>query len=497
MKARARRAALQGMTTVVILSATLALATDARASGPTPDPSCARESSLRSLNDNTPAVVTFVNHTSESVQAIWLNFSGHRVPYGTLAPGASYAQGTWVTHPWIVADLSGTCLTLYVTSARAATVTVSGPSPSPSETAPATPTAVSSPQAALHTAKPGLATTGNSDQHPPAPVSIFGTSLASLSSAFESPAKLAVAILAVLLLIAFVPFPAELFNATYEANHARIKRWWTAHVSWLVNAYEVLKDEEGRRGRAAATAVVITIGGVLGAGLDPGFGWNLHTLSLAASVGLALILCAAAGGLAILVYRRRRGVGTSWHLHALPGGLAVTAAGVLLSRLTNFEPGYLYGLILMATFGGVQSPAEEGREVAISSGALIGFSVAAWGVWLPLQAAAAQPGAGGMLVFVADLLTAVFVIGIVRAVVLLLPIRFLPGHKLVRWSRAMWALIFGLGALAMAEIMVLPESGSHIRSVAPLVTTLLLFFGFGVSSVVFWAYFRYTKGLVR
>ncbi len=493
---RARRAALGVITTIVMVGAAVALATEARASGPTPDPSCARESSVRSLNDNTPAVVTFVNHTSESVQAIWLNFSGHRVPYGTLAPGASYAQGTWITHPWIVADLSGTCLTLYVTSARAATVTVSGPSPSPSQTAAATPTAVS-PTAALHSATPGVATTGSSGQHPPPPATIFGTSLASLSSAFGSPIKLAVALLAVLLLIAFVPFPAELFNATYEANHARIKRWWTAHLPWLVNAYEVLKDEEGRRGRGAATAVVITIGGVLGAGLDPGFGWNLHTLSLAASVGLALIMCAAAGGLAILVYRRRRGIGTGWHLHALPGGLAVTAVGVLLSRLTNFEPGYLYGLILMATFSGAQSPAEEGREVAISSGALIELSVAAWGVWLPLHAAAAQPGAGGMLVFVADLLTAVFVIGIVRALLLLLPIRFLPGHKLVRWSRSMWALIFGVGALAMAEIMVLPESGSHIRSVAPLITTLLLFFGFGVSSVAFWAYFRYTQESLR
>jgi hypothetical protein len=493
MNARARRAALGAITTVVILSAPVALATGARASGPTPDPSCAREPSLRSLNDNTSAVVTFVNHTSESVQAIWLDFSGHRVPYGTLAPGASYAQGTWVTHPWILADLSGTCLTLYVTSARAATVTVNGPSPSPSLAAPVTPTAVSRPPAAPHTSTPGLATTGTGEQRAAVPVSIFGTSLASLSSPFESPAKLAVAILVVLLLIAFLPFPAELFNATYEANHARIKRWWTAHVPWLVNAYEALRDEEGRLGRAAASAVVITIGGVLGAGLDPGFGWNLQTLSLAASVGLALVLCAAAGGLAILVHRRRRGVGTSWHLHALPGGLAVTAVGVLLSRLTNFEPGYLYGLILMATFGGVRSPTEEGREVAISSGALIAFSVAAWAAWLPLRAAAAQPGAGGALVFVADLLTAVFVIGIVRAVVLLLPIRFLPGHKLVRWNRALWGLIFGLGALAMAEIMILPESGSHIRSVAPLVTTLLLFFGFGISSVAFWAYFRYTK----
>lgn len=498
MSARATRAALWVAGALVVLSATVGLSGEAQAFGPTPDPSCAREPSVRSLNDNTPAVITFVNDTSETVQALWLNFSGHRVPYGRLAPGASYNQGTWITHPWIVADLSGTCLTLYVTSAKVATVVVSGPSPAPSPTAlPTTPAATSAPSAAVPTASPGGPVVVGGGNGPPPPISIFGTSLASPASPFQSPVQLAATVLVILLLIAFVPFPAELFNATYEANHARIKRWWLAHVPWLVNAYQRLQDEEGRRGRTAALGIVIVIGGVLGAGLDPRFGWNLHTVSLAASVGVALILCAAASGIAIFAYRRRKGEGTHWHPHALPGGLAVTAVGVLVSRLTNFEPGYLYGLILMASFAGAESPVEEGREVAMSSGALIVFSVACWGLWIPLQAAAGQPGASGALVFIADLLTAVFVIGIVRAVVLLMPVRFLPGHKLVHWNRAVWAIIFGLGAFAMAEIMILPESGSHIRSVAPLVTTLVLFFGFGVASVTFWAYFRYTKGPVH
>jgi VHL beta domain len=498
MRARATRAAQWVAVAIVVLSAGAVLSGEADAAGPTPDPSCTRESSVRSLNDNTPAVITFVNDTSEAVQALWLNFSGHRVPYGKLAPGASYNQSTWITHPWIVADLSGTCLTLYVTSAKAATIVVSGPSPPPSPTAtPTIPAASAVPSTAAPTASPGGSAVGGGGNGPPPPISIFGTSLASPASPFQSPAQLAATVLVILLLIAFVPFPAEVFNATYEANHARIKRWWTAHVPWLVNAYQRLRDEEGRRGRAASLGVVVVVGGVLGSGLDPGFGLNLHTVSLAASVGLALILCAAASGIAMFAYRRRTGAGTQWHPHALPGGLAVTAVGVLLSRLTNFEPGYLYGLILMASFASSNSPVEEGREVAVSSSALIAFSVACWGLWIPLQAAAGRPGASGALVFIADLLTAVFVIGIVRAVVLLMPVRFLPGHKLVRWSRAVWAIIFGLGAFAMAEIMILPESGSHIRSVAPLVTTLVLFLGFGVGSVSFWAYFRYTKGPVH
>lgn len=495
MRARASRPALWLISALVALGGTAALSAGAQASGPAPDPSCARESSVRSLNDNTPAVITFVNDTSETVQALWINFTGQRVPYGRLAPGASYNQSTWITHPWIVADLSGACLTLYVTSAKTATVVVSGPLPSPTATAALpTPTGTAAPSGAGATASSAPARGGGGDGRSAPPPSVFGASLALPASPLKSPVQLAATVLVLLLLVAFVPFPAELFNATYEANHARIRRFWIQRAPWLARAYQLVRDEEGRRGRAASLVIVIVIGGVLGAGLDPGFGWNPHTLSLAAAVGLALVLCAAASGIALYLYRRRRGEGTRWHLHALPGGLAVTAVGVLVSRLTNFEPGYLYGLLLMATFAGAESSVEEGREVAISSTALIAFSVASWGLWIPLQSAAGQPGAGGALVFLADLLTAVFVIGIVRAVVLLMPVRFLPGHRLARWSRATWAVIFGLGAFAMAEIMVLPESGSHIRSVAPLLTTLALFLGFGVSSVAFWAYFRCTTG---
>ena len=96
------------------------------ASGPTPDASCAREHGLRSLNDGTTSVIDFVNETPETLQTFWLNFSGSRVFYRQIPAGTSYTQRTWITHPWIVADLTGTCLKLYVTAARTATVIVSG-----------------------------------------------------------------------------------------------------------------------------------------------------------------------------------------------------------------------------------------------------------------------------------------------------------------------------------------------------------------------------------
>jgi len=107
-------------------------------SGPLiPDPSCQQESSVKSVTGDTKFNLTFVNNTAETVQTLWLNYQGGRVFYRQIPAGTSYVQPTFITHPWIVADLAGKCLTMYVTDGRQQTVTVPVGS-----TAPATPTTV-------------------------------------------------------------------------------------------------------------------------------------------------------------------------------------------------------------------------------------------------------------------------------------------------------------------------------------------------------------------
>ena len=112
------------------------------AAPPPPDPSCAQEPSLKSLNDNTPAVITFANNTSVTLQSIWLDFNGKRVFYRQVAAGTSYNQQTWLTHPWIAADLSGTCLKLHVTNSVQDIIEVSDATPLGAQPTAGTPTEI-------------------------------------------------------------------------------------------------------------------------------------------------------------------------------------------------------------------------------------------------------------------------------------------------------------------------------------------------------------------
>ena len=81
---------------------------------PVADASCQAEARSQSLNSNTPTSFTITNHTSETLSVFWLNFQGQRVKYFDLSPGQTHDQGTFITHPWVVADPKGACIRLFL-----------------------------------------------------------------------------------------------------------------------------------------------------------------------------------------------------------------------------------------------------------------------------------------------------------------------------------------------------------------------------------------------
>jgi hypothetical protein len=263
--------------------------------------------------------------------------------------------------------------------------------------------------------------------------SLFGTSLATPIAAFSAPVWLAINALVVFGLVLFVVFPAQLFNHTYEQNHERIQRWWAARMRWIDTLRERMQGLRSSRRGLAAFVVVTVAGGVLGSLLDPGFGANARTLALALAITLAILVGAAVSGAADGAYRTWRHFEQRWELRALPTGLFVTGLCVAISRLTEFQPGYLYGLIGGVAFAGHLAARQEGHAVALASIATLLSAVIAWLIWVPVDAAASQPGAGFALAFLGNFLAAVFVSGLVGLVIGLVPLRFLPGEKVAAW----------------------------------------------------------------
>ena len=73
----------------------------------------------------------------------------------------------------------------------------------------------------------------------------------------------------------------------------------------------------------------------------------------------------------------------------------------------------------------------------------------------------------------------------------MLPMKFLDGRKVFKWSRTAWAVLFFLGVFATVHVLLRPGSGyvgSTSDGVSVSVAALFAFFGIG--SILFWAYFR-------
>ena len=74
----------------------------------------------------------------------------------------------------------------------------------------------------------------------------------------------------------------------------------------------------------------------------------------------------------------------------------------------------------------------------------------------------------------------------------LLPLRFLSGAAVYRWSRLAWALLFGISVFAFVHLLVGPNTG-YLADLSPaaLIAALGAFAAFGAFSLLFWGYFRF------
>jgi hypothetical protein len=77
-------------------------------------PACAQEPDLKSLAGDTPATIDLTNDTEQLLHAYWLNYEGVRTFYEDIPPHGHFAQATFVTHPWVLADTFQRCVGLAI-----------------------------------------------------------------------------------------------------------------------------------------------------------------------------------------------------------------------------------------------------------------------------------------------------------------------------------------------------------------------------------------------
>lgn len=72
------------------------------------------ERDLKSPPSSVTTSVRFDNRTARDLEVHWLDFDGERRRYAGLGAGKTFENATYVGHVWLVAELDGSGLALFV-----------------------------------------------------------------------------------------------------------------------------------------------------------------------------------------------------------------------------------------------------------------------------------------------------------------------------------------------------------------------------------------------
>jgi hypothetical protein len=283
--------------------------------------------------------------------------------------------------------------------------------------------------------------------------------------------------------IALIAFPYELFNSTMEENYHEIRGWFGKGPRSV--------PEPKTRGNVLSFLGLTAVTAVACGFLSPGFGLNPTSAVQFVGIFVALLVMAVVFSLPADIGIRRQ-FGEWGKLNFLPGSVIVTIVMVVACRLFNFQPGFFYGALAGLAYRSALSEPVQGKMTAANWVFSLIISVGAFFMRVPVSAASSRPGSSIWWIGLEICLSLIFLWGVEGLAVAMLPLRFLDGRKVYRWSKTAWAVMFFLGIFATFHVLLRPGSG-YVGSTSGAVGVgvMTLFAAFGLGSVAFWAYFRF------
>jgi hypothetical protein len=312
-------------------------------------------------------------------------------------------------------------------------------------------------------------------------------------------------------------FPSEPFNKTLEEKHEQIRGWFLARGG--LGPAQARGREAASEAPTESSAEVpppdapnptrrrildgwigfplwCVLAAVLLSLVEPGtsFAPSAWMPVPPLTVGFLIAVPATTLIYALPAEMYLRGIGGGGAvLRFVPGAVVFAAACVLLSRWIGLEPGYVYGLFAFyaaATTSEVRHSPAGGRAVLLGSLWLLVVAVTAWFTWPLVIPAASGPDPGYWTLVTDAALVAIFVLGVQTLVFGLIPIEFLDGRKLKRWSLPVWAVVWA-GSLALFVHVLLAKFVKAVRDPDVAVAAAAAFLLFGALSAGFWLAARF------
>ena len=293
---------------------------------------------------------------------------------------------------------------------------------------------------------------------------------------------------------------SEVFNSTMDSNRDTVHGWWARIMRGPTALFGLLTFSgagldrltgTGRLGSIMRVLLVLALLGLIYGFLSPDFGLNAQSLILVLSliVGLGFLTFFSEGSATRLATRRYR-ADASIKLYGT--AILVAIIAVIISRSIDFQPGLLYGFIASAVIVApiVMARRDDATLVLVPAFGLLVVSLCAWLLLGPVRAIAAG---GEPLPALMETILAMIVIGGLEGLfITMLPLTFMDGATVMRWSRIAWILVFGTVTFLWWQLLLNQDAAYAAAFDQTNVRVVLFTLGiFMLSTGGLWAYFRF------
>ncbi|MBX9471001.1 hypothetical protein [Microcella sp.] len=313
------------------------------------------------------------------------------------------------------------------------------------------------------------------------------------------------AVLLTLVLVILLALPTALLNSASSTGAEKVAAWRASVAarraalgSGLPTGLRATGEKvrawwarTSARGRGLPLAAATLLAAAVMSGfVDPDFGTGASTPRVLLSIVLGFTLEVLLGWVAMLILLPRLIAGVDARLDVRPATLLIVLGAVIVTRLTGFEPGIVFGLVAGVAVGATLATAARVR-VALA-GLAWGYALAllAWVTYAALEPAvidAASTSPDGLpplgLVLLREALATMTMAGIAALPVALVPLRGLTGHEVWTWSKPLWASLYAVGLLSFfLVLMPMPFAWAGVEAaLATWVTGYLLYAGVAVA----------------
>ncbi|MEO8458640.1 MAG: FGLLP motif-containing membrane protein [Chloroflexota bacterium] len=290
---------------------------------------------------------------------------------------------------------------------------------------------------------------------------------------------------------------SQVFNETIEDNNAEIEGFVKRYVSPIASPFKSLGSVLGSGSGTSpgiALAVVLCATALVYGFLEPGFSLDKNGVILLISTVVAL-------GAVTYVYSgiETRITEQRYHLPAgvrvYPVAFAIAIASVAVSRVIGFEPGVIYGFVASGIVLGVGelTAHQKGQAVFIAALALLATFGLAWAVMIPARSWA-EHDANVLAVLLEASSTLVVVSAIESLTFSLVPLEFMHGMKIWRWSKAAWFGLTVASAFLFWEVLLFQDNAGFKSIQNGKSEGALIALGVCVAvTASVWAFFNYRR----